>query len=123
MIKLFTKKRKGFTLVELIVVVAILGLLAALAIPKLGETRANAEEKTVVANARTIASAVMMYQTNNKSSDQPKVSELGDYLTNVSGYSGYTIVYSSTVAGEIASITVPTTNSKTSWTPGATVLN
>lgn len=51
------KKKKGFTLVEIIVVIAIIAILASLAIPKLGEVRNNANEKSDIANAKTIANA------------------------------------------------------------------
>jgi prepilin-type N-terminal cleavage/methylation domain-containing protein len=60
MIKLFTKKRKGFTLIELVVVIAILGILAAIAIPRLTGTRENAQKKAIIANLRTIDSALTL---------------------------------------------------------------
>ena len=52
------KKKKGFTLIELIIVIAIIAILAAIAIPKFGEVRKNANEKSDIANAKTIANAV-----------------------------------------------------------------
>lgn len=51
------KKKKGFTLIELIIVIAIIAILAAVAIPKFGEVRKNANVKSDVANAKTIANA------------------------------------------------------------------
>lgn len=50
-------KKKGFTLIELIIVIAIIAILAAVAIPKFGEVRKNANEKSDIANAKTIANA------------------------------------------------------------------
>lgn len=51
------KKKKGFTLIELIIVIAIIAILAAVAIPKFGEVRKNANVKSDIANAKTIANA------------------------------------------------------------------
>jgi len=51
------KNQKGFTLIELIVVIAILGILAAIAIPRLAGFTDRANSSAVVAEAKTILTA------------------------------------------------------------------
>ena len=46
--------KKGFTMIELIFVIVILGILASVAIPRLAATRTDAEIATTVANLRTL---------------------------------------------------------------------
>ena len=53
--------KKGFTLIEIMIVVVIIGLLAVMAIPAFQQVRTNARGKTVLNNLRQIASAGQQY--------------------------------------------------------------
>lgn len=59
------KFHKGFTLIELVVVIAILGILAGIAIPRFLDAQASAKGAKIVADLRTINSAAMVYNVKN----------------------------------------------------------
>jgi prepilin-type N-terminal cleavage/methylation domain-containing protein len=54
--------KKGFTLVEIMIVVAIIGLLAAIAIPNLLRARLNANESAAKGSLRTVSTAMESYR-------------------------------------------------------------
>ena len=59
------RKDEGFTLVELMVVVLIIGILIAIAVPIFNAAKAGAQEKTCFANMRTVAGAYQTYLADN----------------------------------------------------------
>jgi type IV pilus assembly protein PilA len=65
------KGEEGFTLIELIVVIAILGFLLAIAIPRYNTSRTRAAVNASAANLKNLANAVELYATENNLSSYP----------------------------------------------------
>jgi len=71
----------GFTLVEIMIVVAIIGLLATIAIPNFMKARATAQTSACINNLRQIEGAIQMWATETKQADDAPVT-----FTQISGY-------------------------------------
>jgi type IV pilus assembly protein PilA len=63
--RLNSSLRDGFTLVEIMVVVVIIGLLASMAMPAFQKIRSSSQDKAVLNNARQLSSAADQYYMEN----------------------------------------------------------
>jgi len=79
-------KKRGFTLIELMVVIAIIGLLAAIALPKFGDVSSQAKVANVQGNLATNRTAISMYYA--KSDVYPALVDAEDALSGVTTTDG-----------------------------------
>jgi type IV pilus assembly protein PilE len=90
------KNSKGFTLVEIMIVIGIIALLAAIAIPNLLRVKINANDASAKATLKTISNALENFMSTNQNYPNDTTSLIGitppylakDYFTGT--YNGYT---------------------------------
>ena len=79
-------KKSGFTLVEIMIVVAIIGLLAAIGIPSFQKARSSSREKSCLNNLRMIDSAKEQWAMESNAADvaTPVATDVDDYIKGTS---------------------------------------
>ncbi len=107
--KKLLKSNRAFTLIELLVVIAILAVLATLYVPRILTTTNEAKKTVAIANARTLASEVTMYNAGKAAGSQIGGNVIQSTTTGISEglkskYAGKKLVTAASFTGEAAAL-------------------
>jgi len=80
------RRDEGFTLVELMVVVLIIGILVAIAIPVFNAARGNAQEKACVSNLRTLDGSIEQWRAADPANDPSTWTNFADAMADLGDY-------------------------------------
>jgi prepilin-type N-terminal cleavage/methylation domain-containing protein len=111
------RKQKGFSLIELLIVVAIILIIAAIAIPNLMRARMSANESSAAAGVRTISTAQVTYFTTYQKGYADTLVKLG---TPAAGCTAPTIAGSCLIDSVV---TIADTTAKSGYLYAVTGLN
>lgn len=78
----FLKNQRGFTLLEMLIVISIVGVLAAVAVPRFTNAVALANTARIQSDLQVLNAAVVMYQTE-KGENPKEIKDLGDYVLDI----------------------------------------
>ena len=88
-------QRKGFSLIELVIVIVILGIIAAIAIPRIGSGSKNAGESALTANLASLRNAIDWYYSDHHNSyPGAKADGLGNALDTQAAFFNQLTLYS-----------------------------
>jgi type IV pilus assembly protein PilA len=132
-LKARTTKQRGFSLIELLIVVAVILIIAAIAIPNFIRSRMRANESSAVQNLRTITTANVVYLTTYGQGFASSLPRLGgnsvlvdstaagliDAVLSAGAKTGYSFTYAVTASDSTGAVVGYTVNAAP-LTPGST---